>query len=107
MAPDPVLSILNSTALLLSWKKPFAWNELADVDNYTVKLFNSKIGMWKEWTIKPPKHDVTNSLVINGDRDDSDKCVGLTFVVSATNRIGESQNKSVSGGLPIGEQDSD
>ena len=64
-------------------------------------MYNSSSGEWKEWAIEPSKYNNTNSLVISTTA--AEKCIELTFVVSASNRIGESQNKSISGGLPIGE----
>eukprot|EP00731_Ephydatia_muelleri_P011733 Em0006g627a len=100
-APEPQLLVLNSTALLLSWKKPFTWSQLADVISYTIKVYNSSNKQWREWTVKPSMYGDTNSVVINGDETSTERCVELTFVVSATNKIGESPNKSITGGIPI------
>ena len=102
-APEPQLLVLNSTALLLSWKKPFTWSQLADVISYTIKVYNSSNKQWREWTVKPSMYGDTNRVVINGDETSTERCVELTFVVSATNKIGEGPNKSITGGIPIGE----
>lgn len=53
--------------------------------------------------VKPSKYGDTNTVVINGDEMNTEQCVELTFVVSATNKVGESQNKSITGGIPMGE----
>ena len=102
LAPRPNLAILNSTALLLSWDKPFTWAQVADILNYTVTMQNSSGLPLMEWTVPPPSSNGSNSFVVSGNGSVAENCTELTFVVSANNSIGRSKNMSVSGGFPIG-----
>ena len=101
LAPYPNLAILNSTALLLSWKKPFTWPQVADILNYTVTMYN-RSGKMMEWIVEPSSHNESNMLLISSNGSVAETCMEVTFEVSARNSIGLGRNLSVSGGFPIG-----
>ena len=102
LAPHPKLAILNSTALLVSWDKPFTWPQVADILNYTVTMHNRSGTPLMEWIVTPSSSNGSNSLIVSNNGSVAENCMDLTFVVSANNSIGRSQNMSVSGGFPIG-----
>eukprot|EP00731_Ephydatia_muelleri_P011734 Em0006g628a len=95
------MAILNSTALLVSWDKPFTWPQVADILNYTVTIHNRSGTPLMEWIVTPSSSNGSNSLIVSNNGSVAEKCMDLTFVVSANNSIGRSQNMSVSGGFPI------
>lgn len=98
LAPRPKLVTLNSTALVLSWDKPFTWTQVADILNYTVTMYNRSHQLM-EWIIKPSNG--SNNFIVRSNGSVAQDCVELIFTVSASNSIGRSHNSSASGGFPI------
>ena len=85
----------NHTLLQITWNKPFAWTEVADVTNYTVSAYNSSSQEWKNVTVLPSVNNITFHKT-----EGPAKCVEMYFYVSATNIIGTSPGGRVIGGFP-------
>ena len=74
---------------------------MADILNYTIRLYNSSGDQWTNWTVGPSVNAVS---VIKDANAVPGECTELFFNISATNVVGESRVIPVSGGFPIGEQ---
>ena len=98
LPPSLSLSLLNSTAVQVSWEKPFTWSGVADIISYTIRIYNTKTKTWQNQTVLP----LANTLVITKDGSIVQQCEEMVFEVSATNAVGEGQPSSISGGFPIG-----
>ena len=99
LPPHPTMTLLNATTLQLNWNKPFTWTAVADILNYTVRMYNSSGDQWRNWTVGP----FVNAIAVVKEGGMVDQCAELSFDVSATNVVGESRILTVSGGFPIGE----
>ncbi|KAL5500327.1 hypothetical protein EMCRGX_G011872 [Ephydatia muelleri] len=100
LPPSPALLITNSTNIQVSWKRPFAMREVADILYYTVRMYNSSSQGSKEWTIRSLTltdmytHNITVKEVAN-------ECILLSFEVRAVNKVGNSSAGITTGGFPI------
>eukprot|EP00731_Ephydatia_muelleri_P011681 Em0006g575a len=100
LPPSPTLLITNSTNIQVSWKRPFAMREVADILYYTVRMYNSSSQGSKEWTIRSLTltdmytHNITVKEVAN-------ECILLSFEVRAVNKVGNSSAGITTGGFPI------
>ena len=97
LPPHPRIALLNATALQLNWDKPFTWTTVADILNYTIRMYNSSGDQWKNWTVGPS----VNAIAVVKEGAMVEQCAELFFDVSATNVVGESRFLTVSGGFPI------
>eukprot|EP00731_Ephydatia_muelleri_P011593 Em0006g487a len=97
LPPHPTMTLLNATTLQLNWNKPFTWTAVADILNYTVRMYNSSGDQWRNWTVGP----FVNAIAVVKEGGMEDQCAKLSFDVSATNVVGESRILTVSGGFPI------
>lgn len=91
--PEPRLSVVNSSVLIVDWFTPFSW-ENHSVTHYDIIMNNSNKNEIQSWT--------TNKTEFQYSRRSEDDCDLLMFDITASSDIGESVAGRVSGGFPIG-----
>lgn len=104
LAPNVTITIVNATTLLVSWDKPFTWEQF-DIHNYTIRVRNTTNGNTTEKTISSDDL-ISNYRVVTYAMDSNGAvaqgCHELQITVTANNGIGESREGFVKGGFPIG-----
>ncbi|KAL5516885.1 hypothetical protein EMCRGX_G002323 [Ephydatia muelleri] len=129
LAPNPRVWPLNATTLVISWEKPFSWNEVAQIYNYTIQMYNSSSDEMRSWVAKVRagvtcycialeesggdtnpcldreavgKLNQSYNNVVVTSRSVAQQCDTLVWYVSAVNALGKSVSASARGGFPIG-----
>eukprot|EP00731_Ephydatia_muelleri_P011436 Em0006g330a len=53
LPPNPRLFLpFDASAVRLTWQKPFTWSDVADITNYTIRVFSTANYVWSSMTIK-------------------------------------------------------
>ena len=129
LAPSPRVWSLNTTALVISWEKPFASVQVANIYSYTIKMFNSSNNEIRTWiadvgagvacyctrtdssstyadpcldkaTVDKLNQSYNNFVVTRTNA--AERCDTLVFHVSAVNVVGESEAAAMRGGFLTG-----
>ena len=116
LPPNPRLFLpFDASAVRLTWQKPFTWSDVADITNYTIRVFSTANYVWSSMTIKIIESANDHSFAcdlstkactpLGQNRTSSDlltyyvqinsiaretSCYVLQFYVSAFNTVGES-----------------
>ena len=95
------VSVLNATTLQASWDTPFTFAG-HEILHYDITVENKTTGdtIIDRWRVLAAEERVVS--VSSPDGKIARKCDEITFTVTATNDLGESDPTSVSGWLPIG-----
>ena len=95
------VSVLNPTTLQASWDPPFTFPG-HEILHYDITVENKTTGetIIDRWRVLGAEERVVS--VSSPDGEIARKCNEITFTVTATNDLGESDPTSVSGWLPIG-----
>ena len=125
LPPSPRFYVLNTSALQISWEKPFTWPDLVDITHYRLNLYNTTSHERFAWTI-PARCNATvylsrgdtsvecseqeaNSNDLNASHVATiladwtpRSCHTLVFQVSAANMIGENDSPAIRGAFEIG-----
>ena len=124
--------ILNSSSVQLSWKKPFTWTDVADIKNYTIRIFNTPRYDWNQLNIqldsgsndtffdcsldKPTCRQQENNVStdphvyfarIRNIGQNEASCLKLQFYVSASSDVAESDTMLADKDFILGKQHDD
>ena len=131
LAPYPRLSSSNATSLIITWEKPYTWDQVADIYSYTIRMFNSSnnetrtwianvsagitwycadIDTWSVYVHPCPNRVIDDDGTLNltyynflGTRKThTQKCDTLVWYVSATSAAGKSDSAAIRGGFSPG-----
>lgn len=127
LSPNPVMRVLNATAVALSWNRPFSWISVAPIYRYSIGMFNRSANSMKSWIVDVRPKVTCYCIAVaeessgyanpcldceadeRSNRSDyalvatrkivAQQCDDLVWYVSACNAVGESHPLAVTGGF--------
>ena len=90
-APVPVLTIVNTSLLMLQWEEPFTYY---GIQHYTISANNSQ----EDWN----RAGYADTTLLIRAPEELAECAVYTFTVVATNKLADGLPGVVTGGFPIG-----
>ena len=104
LPPHPEFDVIDATHIKVQWDKPFSFPAEFDIASYTLTTRTEGSQTSKETTFPvtadtnyPRVHYISNGSTI------AQECVHMNFTLTATNKVGTSNEGFATGGFPIGE----